>query len=82
MMFAWLKSKVCQHAFALEDLEMTGIPALEKPPTNDYQEWADYYRDIYNHDSHTKRVVWPCALRVGHIAQTWAAILPGAPPRK
>ena len=51
----------CKHEFALTDLKKTGIPQLEKSVTASYKEWEQYYHDIYTHDSHTKRVVWPCA---------------------
>jgi hypothetical protein len=57
----WLKPRVCRHKFAIEDLEKTGIPEIEKPAVNEYQAWVKYYAERDKHDSHTKRVAWPCA---------------------
>lgn len=59
-LLGWLKPRVCRHRFAIEDLKKTGIPELEKPATNGYQEWADYYSARDKHEGHTKRVAWPC----------------------
>ena len=52
---------MCKHHFDLNDLKSTGIPPLEPPRTNDYDEWKVYYADVHTHDSHTKRVLWPCS---------------------
>jgi hypothetical protein len=57
--FGVIKRK-CAHEFALADLRLTGIPELEKPTTNGYVEWEKYFREVYTHDSTTKRVEWPC----------------------
>lgn len=57
--FIWRKE--CKHEFVLDDLRRTGIPELEKPTTNSYEEWSRYFSAIYTHDSYTKRVMWPCA---------------------
>ena len=52
--------QTCAHEFSLTDLRLTGIPELEKPTTNGYAEWEKYFREIYTHESVTKRVAWPC----------------------
>ncbi len=49
-----------KHDFNLDDLELTGFDPLKEPDNNDYDEWAKYYSEIYNHKSHTMRVKWPC----------------------
>lgn len=59
-MIQWLKRTVCSHEFALEDLRNTGIPALVKPTSKDYAEWSHYLSNLTTHESHTRRVSWPC----------------------
>lgn len=50
----------CKHEFLLSDLKKTGIAPLAKPESNDSRAWFDYYQKVYEHESVTKRVVWPC----------------------
>lgn len=59
----WFQKKTCKHGFLLGDLKQTGISEPPPPKGRGYQEWADYFQIInsYEHESHTKRVVWPCA---------------------
>jgi hypothetical protein len=47
----------------MADLKKTGIPEPPEPTKNDYNEWNKWYETIYSfkHESHTKRVVWPCS---------------------
>ena len=52
--------QTCAHEFALTDLRLTGIPELENPTTNRYAEWEKYFREIYTHESVTKRMAWSC----------------------
>lgn len=58
----WLRP--CNHEFNTKDLELTGIPPLERPSNYPYRasyhEWQEYYSNLDKHPSHTKRVVWPC----------------------
>jgi len=50
----------CRHEFALEDLELTGIPEPVKPTSKDYTDWKNYLDQVDKHIGHTKRVRWPC----------------------
>ena len=54
------KKRVCSHEFRLSDMKLTGIPELEKPSNDDYAGWKKYYRDVFDHDSVTKRISLPC----------------------
>lgn len=56
----FLRKVVCQHEFMIKDLKLTGIPDLPPPTTNDYGLWQKYFEEVYTHESHTKRVSWPC----------------------
>jgi hypothetical protein len=56
----WFKQFFCRHIFLLRDLEKTNIPELPKPTSNDYKDWYNYINKSLLHDSHTKRVKWPC----------------------
>jgi hypothetical protein len=55
-----IQKRFCKHEFVLADLALTNIPELEKPKVNDYQAWVEYYKGIFQHESFTKRVKWPC----------------------
>jgi hypothetical protein len=44
----------------MDDLEQTGISELERPQTRGFDEWEQYFKELYEHDSVTKRVKWPC----------------------
>jgi len=60
-LFEWMKRATCSHEFRLDELKKTGIAELETPKNNDYSEWMEYYSKIFKHESHTKRVMWPCS---------------------
>ena len=60
VMFKLFKRIICVHKFAIEDMELTNIPELEKPEGRGYDEWSKYFSEYYEHDSITKRVKWPC----------------------
>lgn len=52
---------ICHHGFEIDDLHQTGIEQLAPPTGNDFHAWREYFSQRYTHDSHTKRVAWPCA---------------------
>ena len=56
----WLRQKYCDHEFVLKDLTSTKILPPDKPTSNNYDEWSKYYNSLSGHDSHRKRVYWPC----------------------
>jgi len=59
-LMSWFKKKICKHKFNTNDLQLTNIPKLEKPKDGDYRDWQKYFKEIYEHESVTKRVEWPC----------------------
>lgn len=55
------RTVVCSHKFLLKDLALTGIPQPLKPESKwNYDAWAKYNNELYNGESFTKRVKWPC----------------------
>lgn len=50
----------CRHNFRLQDLELTGIEPLPRPTSKDYKDWERWWSSVDTHESHTKRVLWPC----------------------
>ena len=56
-----IKQKICRHNFDLSQLKKTNIPELEPPKTRGYKEWEEYFSKLYKHESHIKRVKWPCS---------------------
>ena len=56
-MFRWLRKSVCSHKFRSKDIELTGIPYIEKPKSRDYEPWEQYFRDLYYCDGYVKRAV-------------------------
>ena len=57
----YFRKNTCKHEFDLADLNKTNIPPLEQPASkSDYCGWVEYFKNVYNHDSVTKRVMWPC----------------------
>ena len=57
-----LRRFFCRHAFALRDLELTGMPEPDKPADGaSYEAWLDYHRQLSEDPHHTQRVEWPCA---------------------
>ena len=60
-MISKIKQFFCDHKFDLNDMKLTGILELKVPTTNGYDEWIVYFKEMYTHDSVTKRVKWPCA---------------------
>ena len=56
-----IKQQICRHIFDLSQLEKTNIPELEIPKTRGYKEWEQYFSKLDKHESHTKRVKWPCS---------------------
>ncbi len=59
--YIFFRKKYCKHEFDLNDLRKTNIPEPAKPTSNNYEEWCKYYSAPHEHDSHTKRVMWPCS---------------------
>jgi len=57
---ARMQQRFCHHEFLLADLKLTGMQALEEPGAGGYESWAKYYEEVYTHDSHIKRIRWPC----------------------
>lgn len=54
--------KVCSHEFLYKDLKATGILEPDKPKSNDYKEWQNYYFNVYDMNSVfiKKRIQWTC----------------------
>ena len=50
----------CNHEFLMKDMKQTGIKPLKLPESADTIGWIEYYKNIYTHESHTKRISWPC----------------------
>lgn len=44
----------------MDDIEQTGIEELKQPENCDTIGWIEYFQNIYTHESHTKRIKWPC----------------------
>lgn len=62
-MLEWVKEifkAKCKHEFDIKLMERTNIPPKEKPISNDYFEWVEYYRDLYSHPSVAKRIKCKC----------------------
>jgi len=55
-----IKQYFCNHEFKMEDIHLTKFKPQEKPKTNSYEDWCNYYSGIYTHISHTHRVRWRC----------------------
>lgn len=57
------KKVICEHEFHIDDIKRTHIPRPAPPlPDTSYDEWVSYYQSMYDHPSHTQRVVCPCTL--------------------
>lgn len=50
----------CSHQFNISNIEKTNIEPLEEPSYNNYQAWCKYYKEVYTHDSVTKRIKCSC----------------------
>ncbi len=53
----WKQSR-CSHEFRNADLKLTGIPVPPMP--NDYDGAMEWYRNQFQHPSHSERVSWRC----------------------
>lgn len=61
-LFRKFRKVVCAHEFKLKDLDTTNIPEPERPSgfMVSSKELMAWHQSLYTHDSHTKRVRWPC----------------------
>mgnify|MGYP003655652456 CR=1 FL=1 len=52
--------KECEHEFSMSNITLSGIQPLPEPSSTDYFLWKEYYKEVYKHDSVTKRIQCSC----------------------